>query len=27
MGAIQRRIGPGKVGYQGILQPLADGGK
>jgi NADH:ubiquinone oxidoreductase subunit H len=26
IGAMQRRIGPNKVGF-GILQPLADGGK
>lgn len=25
MGAMQRRIGPNKVGYLGILQPIADG--
>ena len=25
MGALQRRIGPNKVGYQGLLQPFTDG--
>ena len=25
MGAMQRRIGPNKVGYLGFLQPFADG--
>jgi len=25
MGAMQRRIGPNKVGYLGIFQPFADG--
>ncbi len=25
MGAMQRRIGPNKVGYQGLLQPISDG--
>jgi NADH:ubiquinone oxidoreductase subunit H len=25
MGSIQRRIGPNKVGYLGLLQPLMDG--
>jgi len=27
MGAMQRRIGPNKVGYLGFLQPFADGFK
>ena len=25
MGVIQRRLGPNKVGYGGILQPIGDG--
>ena len=25
MGVIQRRLGPNKVGYYGILQPIGDG--
>jgi NADH:ubiquinone oxidoreductase subunit H len=27
MGAMQRRIGPNKVGYLGLFQPLVDGMK
>jgi NADH-quinone oxidoreductase subunit H len=27
MGSMQRRIGPNKVGYLGLLQPIADGVK
>jgi len=25
MGAMQRRVGPNKVGFQGLLQPFSDG--